>query len=131
MTFYIPSYPHRMMRRWMHMAACPAGNEWPLALNVREEDEAFVIQALTPSLRPEDIQIQMADDIITIEGHFPETEGEYLLRELPVGDFRRTLHLPAPVDAEKAEARLEAGVLTLRLPKSEVARTKTIRVTAR
>lgn len=131
MTVFAFPFPYSRARRWMRMTACSPENERPLAINILEEKEAFLLQALTPGLSPEDIQIQVLDDIITIEGRFPEREGNYLLQELPGGEFRRVLRLPATVDADKVDARLEAGILTLRLPKSEAARTKSVPITAR
>ncbi len=124
------AFPYRRARRWIQMAARPPENEQPLAVNVLEEDEAFIVQALTPGLSSENIQIQILDDIITIEGRFPEREGNYLVQELPGGVFRRSLRLPAAVEADKVEAHLEAGVLTLRLPKSEAARAKSVPIRA-
>jgi len=53
------------------------------------------------------------------------------LRELPGGSFRRTLRLPAPVDSAKVEAKIADGVLTLRLPKAESARPKTIKIASK
>lgn len=129
MTVY--AFPYHRARRWMRMVACPLENERPLPVNVLEEDEAFTIQALTPGLSPENVQIQVVDDIITIEGRSPEHKGNYLLQELPSGAFRRVLRLPVATDADKVEAHLEAGILTLRLPKSQAARTKSVPITAK
>jgi len=84
--------------------------------------------------------IPLLDGVVTIEGEFKTDDNEYLMRELPHGSFSRSLRLPAlqaqaglpaPVDAEKAEAKITDGVLTLRLPKAESARPKTIRVAAK
>jgi HSP20 family protein len=84
-----------------------------------------------PGLRAEDLNIQVLEDIVRIEGEFKADESDYVLRELPSGAFRRSLRLPAPLQAEKVEARIADGVLTLRLPKAESARPKTIKVAAR
>ncbi|MBM3153316.1 MAG: Hsp20/alpha crystallin family protein, partial [Chloroflexi bacterium] len=62
---------------------------------------------------------------------FKADENEYLMRELPHGSFRRSLRLSTPVEAGKAEARITDGLLTLRLPKAESARPKTIKVSVK
>ena len=70
----------------------------------------------------------MLDDVVSIEGTFPEDANEFLLQELPNGSFRRELRLPSPLEADKVEARIADGILSLRLPKAESARPKTIKV---
>jgi HSP20 family protein len=128
MTFYLQSYPYARPRRW---ARAVQSNEQTLAANVRDENDAFVLTALVPGLTAEQVNINILDDVISIEGEYQQDENEYLLRELPTGPFRRTLRLPAPVDSAKAEARIADGVLTLRLPKAESARPKTIKIASK
>jgi HSP20 family protein len=120
-----------MARRWARQAYCEAERDLTLAVDIRDEDEAFVLSALVPGLKASDLNIQILDDVVTIEGEFKQDENEYLMRELPHGSFSRSLRLPAPVDAEEAEAKITDGVLTLRLPKTESARPKTIKVAAK
>lgn len=131
MTFYVQPFPHRhaMQRRWMRMA--DDSIEHRLAANIRDEEEAFVLTALVPGLEAEDLTINILEDVVTVEGEFKQDENEYLLRELPCGNFRRSLRLPAPVNADKAEAKIVNGVLTLRLPKAESARPKKIKIAAK
>jgi HSP20 family protein len=97
-------------------------------VDVRDEDDTYVINALTPGLKADDLNIQILEDVVTIEGEFKSDEQEYLLSELPHGSFRRTLRLPVAVEADKADAKITDGVLTLRLPKAESALPKTIKV---
>ncbi len=131
MTFYLQPYPHRhsMPRRWMRMA--DESIEHRLAANVRDEEDAFVLTSLVPGLKAEDLTINILEDVVTIEGEIKQDENEYLLRELPSGNFRRSLRLPAAVNADKAEAKITDGVLTLRLPKAESARPKKIKIVAK
>lgn len=131
MTFYLQPYPHRhsMPRRWMRMA--DESIEHRLAANVRDEDDAFVLTSLVPGLKAEDLTINILEDVVTIEGEIKQDENEYLMRELPFGNFRRSLRLPAAVNADKAEAKITDGVLTLRLPKAESARPKKIKIAAK
>ena len=128
MTFYIQPYPyHRMSRR---MAAMNGGSsrEHFLNVNVRDEEDNFVLSALVPGLKAEDLNIQVLEDVVRIEGEFQANEEDYLLQELPSGSFRRALRMPSEIDANKVEARITDGVLTLRLPKAESARPKKIKI---
>jgi HSP20 family protein len=128
MTFYIQPYPyHRLSRR---MAAMNGGSsrEQLLNVNVRDEEEAFVLSALVPGLKAEDLNIQVLEDVVRIEGEFQANEEDYLLRELPNGSFRRVLRMPSEIDANKVEAKIADGVLTLRLPKAESALPKKIKI---
>jgi len=131
MSYFVAPYPYRMARRWAqaHMAGYEESTrDFTLSVDVHDEDDAYVISALVPGLKAEELNIQILEDVVTVEGEFKADENEYLLRELPHGSFRRTLHLPATLDASKAEAKITDGVLTLRLPKAESARPKTIKV---
>ena len=126
MTFYLHPHPYRRtVRRW-------SGNDQQaLGVNIREEDDAYILSSLVPGLKAEDLNIQILDDVLSIEGEYQADENEYLLRELPNGSFTRTLRLPAAVEADSVEAKITDGVLTLKLPKAESARPKKIQVTAR
>ena len=127
MTFYLQTYPyqrsqHRMIRRWAE------NDQRRLGVNIREEDEAYILSALVPGLKADDIHIQVLDDIVRIEGEYKQDEAPYLMQELPHGSFTRTLRLPAAIDADHVEAKIAEGVLTLTLPKAESARPKRINI---
>jgi HSP20 family protein len=127
MTFYIQPFPYRRMaRRWAELGG--SSTEHYLSVDVRDNEDEFILTALVPGLKAEDLDIQILDDVVRIEGEYARDEAEYLLRELPGGSFRRTLRLPAAMDADKADAKIVNGVLTLRLPKAESARPKKIKV---
>lgn len=130
MNFYAYPFPHRLARRWMSMAEGAPSAHF-LAVNIREQDDAFVLTARVPGLQADDLNIQVLEDTLRIEGKLPQDENEYLLQELPSGSFRRELRLPSPLDADQVEAKISDGVLTLRLPKAESARPKTIKVAAK
>ena len=130
MTFYAYPFPHRMARRWIH-AHDHAENARFLAANIRDEDDAFVLTAFVPGLKADDLNIQVLDDVLRIEGEFSADENEYLLQEQPSGSFRRELRLPSALDSEKVEAKIADGILTLRLPKAESAKPKTIKIAAK
>jgi HSP20 family molecular chaperone IbpA len=83
MTYYISTYPTRMARRMMmrHEANQPASHVLPL--NIREEQDAYVLSALVPGLKADDLNIQILEDVVTIEGTYIGDENEYMLQELP------------------------------------------------
>ena len=106
-----------------------------LPLDVSENENEFVIKASLPGVKPEDVQITVHGDTLTIQG---ETEAEeekkgerWHLRERRSGSFQRSLSLATPVNSDKAQAQFEHGVLTLVLPKSEQAKPRQIKVGSR
>lgn len=126
MTLYIQPYPfRRMVRRAVAQQPQPRA----LSVNIREEEDAYVLYALVPGLKAEDLNIQVLENIISIEGEYKDEEASFLMNELPRGAFRRSLRMPSEIDSEKVEARIADGVLTLTLPKAESARPKKIQVT--
>jgi HSP20 family protein len=125
MTFYLQTYPYRRIaRRWAE------NRDQTLGVNVREEDDAYVLSALVPGLKSDELNIQVLEDVLRIQGEYKADESNYLVRELPNGSFTRSLRLPAVIDAEHVEANITDGVLTLRLPKAESARPKQIKIKA-
>ncbi len=103
-----------------------------LPLDVSETDDEFVIKASVPGIRPEDVQITVQGDTLTIRGESQSEEeknGErWHLRERRHGAFQRSLTLGTPVEADGAQAHYEHGVLTLTLPKAEAAKPRQIKV---
>lgn len=130
MTFYLQTYPYP--KTYRHTARNWVGSDQHrLGINIREEDEVYVLSALVPGLNADDLNIQVLDDVVRIEGDYKQDESQYLVRELPHGSFTRTLRLPSAIDADSVEAKITGGVLTLTLPKAESARPKKIKVTSR
>ncbi|HSB01090.1 MAG TPA: Hsp20/alpha crystallin family protein [Anaerolineales bacterium] len=127
MTFYLQTYPYRRMaRRWAE------NREQTLGIDVREQDDAYVLSALVPGIKSEELNIQVLEDVVRITAEYKAEENDgYLVHELPSGSFTRTLRLPAPIDAEHVEADVTNGVLTLTLPKAESARPKQIKIKSR
>lgn len=101
-------------------------------VDVRADDEAYVITAELPGMKRDEIKIDILDDVVTLRGEAAvEENGQAvaLWREIPApSKFSRRLRLPDGVDAEQAEATLENGLLTLRIPKVEAARPKAIEI---
>jgi HSP20 family protein len=131
MTLYIQPYPYRRVARRVVPANCDPVNNRALAVNIREEEQTYLLTALVPGLKSDDLNIQIVEDVVRIEGEFKQDENEYLMSELPSGSFQRTLRLPVAINADKAEAKITDGVLSLRLPKAESALPKKIKVTVK
>jgi HSP20 family protein len=102
-----------------------------LPLDAYETDEAIVISASLPGVNPDEVEITLEEDRLTIKGHFPPRleNVDYLITELPAGmPFARVLRINTPVEADKAEAAFKDGMLTLTLPKAQAARPKVIKI---
>jgi HSP20 family protein len=104
---------------------------YTLRVDVREEDDSFVLTTAVPGLSADDLNIQVLNNVVRIEGEYLTSDGEHLLSELPEGKFIRTLRLPSEVDADQVEAKIKNGVLSLSLPKVESARPKQIKILAK
>jgi HSP20 family protein len=92
------------------------------AVDVAEHEKAFEITAELPGLDEKNIDIKVANGVLTIKGEKSEEkerkEKDYHLSERRYGSFRRSFNLPPGVDADKIDARFQKGVLTVTLPKS-------------
>jgi HSP20 family protein len=105
---------------------------WRLPVDVYSTEEEIVIQAAVPGLAPEDVEITIEGDTLTIQGELPAAleNVNYLFQERPAGKFIRVLSLNIPVDADKSEATFANGLLTLTIPKAEAIRPRQIKVRA-
>jgi HSP20 family protein len=105
-----------------------------LPLDVSETEDAFVVKASLPGIKPEDVEITVHGDVLSIRGESKvdeEKKGEHWhIRERRSGSFQRSVSLPTPVNSDKAHADFEHGVLTLTLPKSEAAKPRQIKIGA-
>jgi HSP20 family protein len=104
-----------------------------MPVDFHADDEQYVLTAVVPGLKAEDLQIEIEDNVLTLRAEAKaqdEKSGNYLLREILPGEYLRRFRLPETADAEKAEAKVENGILTLRIPKVEAARPKKIEVQA-
>ena len=105
---------------------------WRLPVDVYSTDEEIVVQATVPGISPEDDEITIEGDTLTIRGKLSTRieNVNYLFNELPTGEFIRALNLNIPVDAAKAEASFNNGLLTLAIPKAEAIKPRQIKVKA-
>jgi len=114
---------------------------WPelgrgdLPVDMYQTANDVVVKASIPGLKPDEVDISITGDTLTIKGEHKEEketkEQDYFYKERRYGAFSRSLTIPVPVKAEKAEATFENGVLTLTLPKAEEAKPKQIKVKAK
>jgi HSP20 family protein len=124
---------NRLFERWggPGNGLRPAGDP---ALNVWEEGEHLLVEAELPGLDLKDLEIYVTGgNQLTLQGERKPPvsgKGAWHRQERSFGRFVRTLTLPYPVDADKVEARLENGVLTVKLAKHESARPRKIAVKA-
>lgn len=109
-----------------------SGGQVALPLDVAETENEFVVKASLPGVKPDDVQITVHGETVTIRGESKSEEEHksqhWLLRERRAGVFQRSLSLTAPIDSNKASARFDHGVLTLTLPKSEQAKPRQIKI---
>ena len=107
------------------------GEQWPgegafnaaaPAIDFAEDDKAFHLTAELPGLSEQDVDLQLADDVLTIRGEKHEEKDEkdknYHWSERRFGAFRRVIRLPQHVDRDKIEANFKNGILTVTLPKT-------------
>jgi HSP20 family protein len=103
-----------------------------LAVDMYETGDDLVVTAAVPGVRPEDIDITVQGDILTIKGESQaetdENKSGYHLHERRFGRFHRQVALPTTVRSDAAEAHFENGILRLRLPKAEEAKERKIQV---
>ena len=107
--------------------------DWGIPLDVVQEEDEVKISATIPGVDPDNIEVSIEDNVLTIKAHTESEEerkdGEYLMRERRTGSFRRAVRLPDTVDTEKAEPHYDNGVLTITLPKAESKKVKHLKVT--
>jgi HSP20 family protein len=106
-----------------------------LAVDMYETDEAVVVKTALPGVDPEDIDISITGDSLTIKGEFKADEeieeADCVCRERAYGAFSRSLTIPVSIEAGEAEAEFGDGILTLTLPKAEALKPKAIKVKSR
>ncbi len=103
-------------------------------LDVMEKDNEYEVHASLPGIKPEDVQITVQGNTVTIRGESgaeqERKDENWIVRERRSGSFYRSFSLPSEVDAGKATARYENGVLVLDLPKAEAAQPRRIQINA-
>ncbi|MBM3924488.1 MAG: Hsp20/alpha crystallin family protein [SAR202 cluster bacterium] len=121
-----------MNRLWRGFTSDGGNEAWALPLDVMEEGDNIVIHASVPGVKPENINVMVENNVLTIRAETKEEkegkEGDYLMRERRFGSFYRSLRLPDTVDTERAKTTYENGVLKLSFPKMESKKAKQLKV---
>jgi HSP20 family protein len=103
---------------------------WAPLADVTETDEAYLVEVELPGVRRDDITVDLAGTELSISGEVEEKERQGLFRQRTrrVGQFAYRVTLPRDVDADKIQADLADGVLTVRVPKTEAAKPRRIAI---
>ncbi len=105
------------------------------AVDMYQTDDEVVVKLAVPGMKPEDVQISVTGDTLSIKGETKEEsdakEKAYHIRERRWGSFERTITLPTAVKSDKAHAEFENGVLSVSLPKAEEVKPRMINIKAK
>lgn len=104
-------------------------------VDMYQTDDNVVVKATIPGIDPDDLDIQITGDTLTLQGEVKQEKtdenAKYHIREHRYQSFSRSITLPVQVVADKADAKIKNGVLTLSLPKAEEVKPKVISVKAK
>ena len=100
----------------------------PMPVNVYETEGDLVVEAAIPGVRPEDVDIQCGEGVVTIRARSSVADREYMHQELRPTDYLRQLALPADCRFEAAKADVDNGILTIRIPKTKPRTPEKIRI---
>lgn len=125
-----PSRPRRdPFRDLMEFARMPwamgeqQDGEWVPVVDITEEDDAMSIKAELPGMKKDDVKVSIEKDALILQGErkseSKKEDTNYYVCERSYGTFYRRLPLPKPVNADKAEAKFEDGVLSIKAPLAE------------
>lgn len=122
---FLPRWPERWFRTEGLQLHAPA-------VDVFEEKDEIVVKAEIPGIEKDSIEVNLSDHILTIKGEKKQEEEvkeeNYYRSERSYGSFVRTLELPKDVQADKVKATFKNGVLEVRMPKTEQAKAREIKV---
>jgi HSP20 family protein len=114
--------------------------DWPterpifgeLAIDLSETDDNYLVQASIPGIDPNNLEISVTNNVLTVKGEFQEEKDEegkqWHIRERRSGSFSRSVRFPILVEANKVVAEYENGVLNLTVPKAEEVKPKRIAI---
>lgn len=106
---------------------------WTPAVDVVRDNGNLVVRADVPGIKPEEVSIEVQDDILTVSGSHQEEKEEkgkrYLRRERRYGSFRRSMALPAGVDAKKIKATTHDGIVEVKIPLPKEPKRESVRIT--
>src|SRR5450759_4014452 len=106
---------------------------WTQAIDVVRENGNLVVRADIPGIKPEEVKIEVEDDILTVSGeheeHKEEKDKHYVRRERHYGSFSRSMALPAGVDAKQIKAKTHDGVVEVTIPLPKEAKKEPVTIT--
>jgi HSP20 family protein len=118
-------------RPW-RLIGSEAAPEAAFPIEVSQTEDALDVKAALPGVKPDEVEISVQNDVLTIRAeHKEQTEDakrDYYRREIRYGAFQRAMALPTSVNADKAQAKFDNGILYLHLPKADAVRPKQIKV---
>lgn len=108
--------------------------EGQLTVDVFQDDTNIVIQSTIAGVSPDDLDVSITNDMVTIRGErrrmYDVDAEDYFYQECYWGTFSRSIILPVEIDADRAEAKIKNGVMTIRIPKANAAMTRKLKVKA-
>lgn len=108
--------------------------EGQLTVDVFQDDTNIVIQSTIAGVSPDDLDVSITNDMVTIRGErrrsYDVDEENFFYQECYWGTFSRSIILPIEIDADRAEAKIKNGILTIRIPKANAAMTRKLKVKA-
>jgi len=106
--------------------------EGQLTVDVFQDDTNIVIQSTIAGVSPDDLDVSITNDMVTIRGErsrsYDVDSEDYFYQECYWGTFSRSIILPVEIDADRAEAKIKNGILTIRIPKANAAMTRKLKV---
>jgi len=135
----LPEDVHRLLDRRMHWRGLRPFREWVSEteewlpeIDMLRKDGNLVIRADVSGIKPEDLEVTVEGDLLTIKGHREEEkevkEEEYYCSERARGEFTRTGRLPEAVQADQVEARRDNGVLEVTIPAPKTAESAAVKI---
>ena len=125
---------NRMLNNAIEYTPSSWETRWNLALDVAESEDGYVVKASLPGIKPDDLEITLSENVLTIKGEVEEDkeleEAHYHMRERRYGSFSRKIRLPSGIESEKIEASFDDGVLKSHLPKAEEVKPKKIAISS-
>ena len=123
----------RRMERMFEDLGDGKSRTWSLAIDLIERDDTYVLRADVPGIKPEEVTIEVDDDVLTVSAKHEESEEEkkdnFVRRERHYGSFSRSITLPKGVGADDIEATCKDGVLEVSFPKPKEEERKPVTIT--
>ncbi len=111
-----------------------AEQEGQLTVDVFQDDANIIVQSTIAGVSPDDLDVSITNDMVTIRGErrrmYNVDPDDYFYQECYWGAFSRSIILPVEIDADRAEAKIKNGILTIRIPKANTAVTRKLKVSS-